>query len=388
MNRFLHVQMLTITLCFLLLIACGDCKKECAKQGTAAGSGDSSDQSPWNQNTGSGEVLATVNGIKIYMSEFKERMEKQSPYIQARYNTLEKRKEFIDSMIRFELLSQAAVDRGFHKDPEVVRAAKQVMTQTLMREEFENKVKREDITDEELRAYYDENQKDYNKPAMRRASHILVKVAENADKAAWSKAKKKAMNFYKEAKSEKKNPNSFRKLAGKHSEDTANKNRGGDLGYFAKTEDGGPMVKEFSDTAFAMEKINDISKPIRTKFGYHIVRLTGKRDKIERTFDQVKGQIQHRLFKERRTTMFDKFVKELNDKAKIDIDEKLLEAYQTPQDASKTEAGETPAVGKTPPGEKPAIKVKQAQDAKPAIDKKPAEKGKKGKKQKKKAGAH
>ncbi len=284
----------------------------------------------WMLTGGSGEVLATVNGSPIYLDDYKDRMEKQSPYIRARYADLEKKKEFLDNMVRFELLAQAAAARGYANDPEVIRSAKQVMTQKLMREEFENKVRREDITDDEMRKYYEEHQSEYNKPAMRRASHILVKVDEAAGPKAEKEARQKALKILKEAKGKEKEPNSFRKLAAKYSNDDSNKNRGGDLGYFASTEDGGPMVKEFSEAVFKMGKINDLTGPVRSKFGFHIIRLTGKRDKIERSFEQVKGQIQHRLFKDKRTKMFDDFIDGLKEKAAIDVKEATLDAYVVP----------------------------------------------------------
>jgi len=317
--RHFAVYMMIIV-CLSFVVACGQTPGQKTNSG-------SSSSAPWMQSAGSGEVLASVNGINIYMDEYKKRMEKQSPYIRARYNTIEKRKEFLESMVRFELLAQAAIDKGLDKDPDVIRAAKQVMTQKLMQVEFEEKTKREDIPEEQMRTYYDEHKSEYNKAAMRRASHILISIPADANKTLVKAAQKKANKIFKEAKASKNNPNSFRKLAKEYSEDKATKTHGGDVGYFARTEDGGSRLKEFSDAVFKMGKINDISGPIRTKLGFHIVRLTGKRDKIERSYEQVRTQIQHRLFKENRTKMFDDFISQLNKKAKININEKLLDSY-------------------------------------------------------------
>ncbi len=360
MNRFRLMGLAIAGSILFCLTACGNGQPVAKTSPSESGS----NASAWFQATGTGDVVAEINGTKIYMDEFKERMEKQSPYIRARYNTLEKKKEFLENMVRFELLAQAAIDKGYHQDPEVIRSAKQVMTQKLMRSEFESKIKREDITDEEMKAYYDEHRSEYNKPAMRRASHILIKVDEKADKKTEAEAKKRAMKVFNEAKKDSKNPNAFRKLAAKYSEDTSNKNRGGDLGYFAQTEEGGPMVKEFSEAVFKMKDINDIAKPVRTKFGFHIIRLTGKRDKIERSFDQVKGQIQHRLFKERRTSLFDQFVDDLKKKANISIHDNILEAYAIPGTAAKDKEAKAEKIDekadqKAPEGKKAATKGKK-----------------------------
>ena len=280
------------------------------------------------------QAVATVGKTVIGMEEYKDRMERQSPYIRARYKTLEKKKEFLDNMVRFELLAQEAVRRGYDKDPEVLRSVKQTMIQKLMREEFEDKIKPESIPEEELKTYFEANKGDFNKPEMVRAAHILVKVAAEAGPDAWKEAKKKADQIYKEVKETAGDPNAYRRLAAKYSDDAGNRHRGGDLGYFARADEGGPMPKEFCDATFAMKEINDISPPVKTDKGYHIIKLTGKRNKIERTFEQVKGQIQQRLYKDKRTGSFDQFVEDLKKKNAITINEKLLDAYTVAGDAS------------------------------------------------------
>ncbi len=313
------------TVAFLLLGAGCDCKNDKAATKTSAGVPGMAISL---QNTGEGDVLAETNGQKIFFEDYKERMERQSPYIRSRYSSLDKKKEFLDNMVQFELMAAEALKRGYGENPEVIRSAKQVMVQKLMRDEFENKVKKEDISEEDLKKYYEDNKKDYKKPAMARAGHILVKVPEGADAAKKKELNKKAKDILKEVKANQKDPNAFRRLAKKHSDDESNKNRGGDLGYFASTENGGPMVKEFSDAVFKLGKVNDVSNLVETKFGWHIIRLTGKRKQIERSFADVKEQIRHRLFKDQRTQAFEKFVADLRASSKIDINEELLKSYE------------------------------------------------------------
>src|SRR5215207_9631644 len=79
--------------------------------------------------------LAKIDDVTITLGEFQERVNRQSPYIRARYTSLEQKKEFLDSLIRFEVLAKEAFKRGLDRDPEVVRTMKQVMIQKLMREE-------------------------------------------------------------------------------------------------------------------------------------------------------------------------------------------------------------------------------------------------------------
>jgi len=83
--------------------------------------------------------LAKIDDVTITIGEFEERINRQSPYIRARYTSLEQKKEFLDSLIRFEILAKEGFRRGYDKDPEVVRTMKQVMITKLMRVELDDK---------------------------------------------------------------------------------------------------------------------------------------------------------------------------------------------------------------------------------------------------------
>ena len=125
------------------------------------------------------EVLAKIDDVIITVGEFQERINKQSPYVRARYTSLERKKEFLDNLVRFEVLAKEAQRRGLDKDAEVVRTMKQVMIQKLLKDEFD-KQRVEDITDDECKKYYDAHPEQYNKPEEVRVSSILVKDAATA----------------------------------------------------------------------------------------------------------------------------------------------------------------------------------------------------------------
>src|SRR3954468_768006 len=128
--------------------------------------------------------LAKIDDVTITLGEFQERINRQSPYIRARYTSLEQKKEFLDSLVRFEILAKEAYKRGLDKDPEVVRTMKQVMIQKLMRDEFDAKVTAENVPEAEMKAYYDANLAEYVKPEEVRASAIIVKNRAQADRVA------------------------------------------------------------------------------------------------------------------------------------------------------------------------------------------------------------
>src|SRR3954471_16447998 len=99
------------------------------------------------------EELAKVDDTVITVGEFQDRISKQSPYVRARYTSLERKKEFLDNLVRFEVLANEAQKQGLDKDPEVVRTMKQVMIQKLMKQEFETRVKPEDVSDDEMKKF-------------------------------------------------------------------------------------------------------------------------------------------------------------------------------------------------------------------------------------------
>ena len=138
--------------------------------------------------------LAKIDDVTITLGEFQERINRQSPYIRARYTSLEQKKEFLDSLVRFEVLAKEAYRRGLDKDPEVVRTMKQVMIQKLMRDEFDAKVTADTVPEAEMKAYYDANLAEYVKPEEVRASAIILKNRAQADRVALEAKSAKSRN--------------------------------------------------------------------------------------------------------------------------------------------------------------------------------------------------
>ncbi len=256
--------------------------------------------------------VATIDGTVITVGDFQDRINRQSPYIRARYTSLEQKKEFLDNLIRFEVLAGEAFRRGLDKDPDVVRTMKQVMIQKLMKDEFENRIKPEDITDADMKAFYEEHRDEYNKPEEVRVSAVVLKD------------KKAAAKVAKDANGEAGRTNKgFRELVTKHSTDEKTKIRGGDLRYFAADtkEVPEPVVK----AAFGLAKTGDVAGPIDGKDGnFYIIKQTGRRKALTKAFDEVKRQIQNRLYRDRRTQAQKDFISGLRGKAKIEVNDSAL----------------------------------------------------------------
>jgi PPIC-type PPIASE domain len=277
------------------------------------------------------EVLAKIDGVTITVGEFQARINQQSPYVRQRYTSIERKKEFLDNLVRFEVLASEAERRGLNKDPEVVRTMKQVMIQMLLKNEFE-KLKLEDITDDECKKYYDAHQEEFNQPEQSRVSMILVKDNATAKKVLADARVKGVDN------------QGYRNLVAEYSIDQATKDRGGDLRYFdTNTKE---IPREIVLAAFKLQNIGDNSEPVKTNMGLAILKLTGRRKAVSRTFDETKQQIRNKLYRDKRTESMESFVKGLRDKAKVTIDEAKLAKVQI----EATPPGAFPGPGVPPPG--------------------------------------
>jgi foldase protein PrsA len=159
------------------------------------------------------------------------------------------------------------------------------------------------ITDKELKAYFEENKDQFAVAEKLTASHILVVDEKTA----------------KEVKEKLSSGGDFAELAKEYSTDDATKEAGGSLGSFAK----GEMVAEFDDVAFSLTE-NEISDPVKTEYGYHIIKAGGKTAAKEANYDENKEQIEGTLVEEKMNTEYPAWLEEV--KKKYDIENYLAKS--------------------------------------------------------------
>jgi peptidyl-prolyl cis-trans isomerase C len=274
-----------------------------------------------------GEVIATVGDSTITSDEFKKKLDEQAAFLRGKYADPAKKKEFLDNMIRNELLLQEAKHRGLEDDPEVRASLSKVLVQKLIRTELDNAAKNP-IPDDELKKYYDEHTSEFVKPERVRASHIFLAAPEGDPKR--NQAKNEAAKLLAEIKAKEagKNKDAFAELARSRSDDQASKAQGGDLGFKTEEELTRLWGEPFADAVSALKNLNDLGTVIVTPKGFHIIKLLGRQEKNEQSFEAAKARISGRLGMERRSKVLDDFVAELKGKAKVDIDEKALEKIE------------------------------------------------------------
>jgi peptidyl-prolyl cis-trans isomerase D len=173
-----------------------------------------------------------------------------------------------------------------HKENYKTKAMVKVRYLYLDPDAYRSKVS---ISDEELKEYFDENREEFNTPKTVEARHILIKVDQNAAPEDVEKARKRALDILKMAKQGK----DFSELAKKYSEGPT-RSKGGYLGTFKREA----MVTPFADKAFSM-KAGEISEPVRTRFGWHIIKVEKVNEASVLSFDEAKDKIRKKLTAER-----------------------------------------------------------------------------------------
>jgi peptidyl-prolyl cis-trans isomerase C len=225
-------------------------------------------------------VVAKVNGVEIHQSDLAVAEDEagqippMSPEAKQDYLV-----QFVADMI---LVSKAAEDKKFGETPDFKRKLDFARKKLLM-EGLLTSLGKEALTDEAMHKVYDEALKQISEEKEVHARHILFRAPASDEKAS-----KEAEDRIKAVIVRLKKGEDFAKVAAEVTEDPSGKANGGDLGFFTKEQ----MVPEFSEAAFKLEN-GQISDPVKTQFGWHVIKVEEKRVKQPPKFEDVKSQIEN-----------------------------------------------------------------------------------------------
>jgi len=265
-----------------------------------------------------GTVLAEVNGNTITTDDFKAEIDKLPPYLKPMVQSEEGKKELLDSMIVRQIILEQAKKDGVDKDKEVSDRMEDLRKRLIVETYLKKKVEKEaQISDEEMKKFYDENKDKFKAGDQVKASHILVKT------------EKEASDILAQLKGGAK----FEDLAKKFSTDST-ASKGGDLGWFPK----GAMVPEFDKVAFSLKE-GEMSGIVKTQFGFHIIKVTGKRPAGITPFEEVKEQIKSNLLPAKQQEIFTKMKEEMKKSAKISIKDDVLKNFDSKPSETKGGTG-------------------------------------------------
>jgi parvulin-like peptidyl-prolyl isomerase len=275
--------------------------------GSGAGGGGTTEAAPAED---LGETLAEVSGMIVGSKEFEAAAARKAP---AAGDTLsaEEKQEVLDQLVNDKLLYQAALAKGLDRDPKVQK----VMVNTLLREVVYANVRNSDFTDEELQAYYESHKEEFVVPEKVQIKRILIKTG---DKRSDDEAKAEAERIRAEVA---KNPDSFKDLAAKFSEDPYRR-RGGDVGFVPKSGKPG-LDAEVVNKAFELQ-VGAVSEVFKSAEGYNVVTVANKRERVERTFQQMKGSVLRKVKNDKLKELYDGYVAGLRQTAQIKVNQDKL----------------------------------------------------------------
>jgi peptidyl-prolyl cis-trans isomerase C len=258
-----------------------------AVSGCSKNSSNSSSEAPA---SASDPVIARVNGVDITQGDLALAEEDVGSEMQA-VSPEAKREQLISYLADIIMVTQAADKKNLADNPDFKRRLAFLRNKLLMGYELQQEAKT-GVTDEALHQTYDEAVKSMAGQEEVRARHILVESEDEAK--ALLEQLKNGADFATLAKEKSKDPGAA---------------EGGDLGYFTKDQ----MVPEFADVAFKMYP-GQLSNPVKTQFGWHVIKVEDRRTKQPPEFDKVKDQIEAFLARKAQTD----FITKLRQSAKVD----------------------------------------------------------------------
>lgn len=263
-----------------------------------------------------GKVLAEVNGGSITTGDFERELKNLPEYLKSMADTPQGRKEMLETMVIRELILQQATKDGLDKGPEMEEKLQDLKKRLVVESFLKKKVETESkVTDDDLKKFYTQNQDKFKAGEQVKASHILLKTEKEA----------------KEILAKIKAGENFEELAKSNSVDSS-ASKGGDLGWFGK----GSMVPAFEKAALALKE-GQVSDVVKSDFGYHIIKLTGKRAAGIRPLEEVKDQIKGAIMPGKQQEVFQKIKEELKQAAKITIKDDVLNEMGAKKSDAKPE---------------------------------------------------
>ncbi|BBE73829.1 peptidylprolyl isomerase [Oharaeibacter diazotrophicus] len=261
-----------------------------------------------------GDVLARVNGKDITKTEVDLAMDIFGEQLQQVPEGA-RRSMVVDALVDMHVMADAAAAAGLENGQKFKERMSFLTAQALRNSYIEDKIQAS-VTDADLKARYEKDLANYTPPEEVHARHILVKTEEEANQVIKDIAGGK----------------DFAAVAKEKSEDPGSKENGGDLGFFTK----GQMVPDFETAAFGLKPGEMTTKPVKTDFGWHVIKVEERRSQPVPTFEDVKAQVTEVVQREK----FQAALTELKAAAKI---ERLDQPPAAPAAGDAPAAAETPA---------------------------------------------
>ena len=235
------------------------------------------------------KILAKVNGTPITEKELENELRMLGQRA-AEFDNPQGRAMMLEQLINRKLFLLDAIKSGYEFNPQFKEELQKLKEDLLANFAITKAVENVKVTDEDIKKFYEDNKDKMLNPEMVNASHILVDSEEKA-KELLEEINSGKITFEEAAKANSTCPSS---------------QNGGNLGQFGK----GQMVPEFDTAVFSME-VGEISGPVKTQFGYHLIKLNSKTEATEIPFEEVKDSIAIQLTTEKQQAAFQSKINQL-----------------------------------------------------------------------------
>jgi len=241
-----------------------------------------------------------IYGELLYQESQKQGLEVTDADLEAKWSSLKER------FGTEENFAQALAQMSLTEEEVKIQVRRGMAIERLIDREV---VQKTTVADQEVKTFYDEHPDLFKQPAQVQASHILVTVKDPADQAQKDKARQKIEGLQHRLKS----GEDFAALA-REASDCPSKEKGGELGYITR----GQTVKPFEDAAFALEP-GQMSEIVETDFGYHIIKVTDKKEESVLPYEEVQGKLQEYLKQNKVKENVTQYMAALKEKAEIKV---------------------------------------------------------------------
>ncbi len=244
------------------------------------------------------KVLAKVNGKEITQFDLEQFLKSLGPERSAQLNNEEGKKKLLEEMINQNLYLADAIDSKIEETAEFQNEMARMKEVMLTQVNINTTMKGIGIIETEIEEYFNENKSKYDLPDSTNTSHILVDDEELINEI-HGKLLKNDIKFEDAAKEHSKCPSS---------------QKGGELGMYPR----GQMVPKYESVAFTL-KVGEISKPVKTQFGYHIIKLNAKEKAMEAKFEDVKTQVTNEFRSKKQNEAYFGKLQELKTKYNVEM---------------------------------------------------------------------
>lgn len=243
------------------------------------------------------KILASVNGIQISEQDLEIAMTRFPQENQQYFRTEQGKKQLLDQMVSFELVYNYAKEANLEDSDEFKYQLELMKKDLLIQAGVKKILDTVSVNDNDVKDFYDNNREMFKTEETVSAKHILVDSEEKAKEVI-----------------EKINSGTSFEDAAKEFSNCPSSEQGGNLGEFGR----GRMVPEFEKAAFELS-VGEVSEPVQTQFGYHIIKVENKLQADDRPYDEVKAMIAANLLHEKQNRAYTNFVNDLKEDYKVEL---------------------------------------------------------------------